>query len=87
MGADDAADTTIACPDCAAANPADHRFCGKCGAALTRTCATCGQSSPASNRFCGSCGKPLAVDAEPEPEPVPEPAPPPNQTVQRLDVT
>lgn len=82
MGADDAADTTIACPACDAANPADHRFCGKCGAALTRTCAACGKSSPISNRFCGSCGKPLdAVDAapapEPEPAPVPTPEPPP----------
>lgn len=75
----DAAAETIACPACDAANPADHRFCGTCGAPLTRTCPDCGKTSPASNRFCGGCGKPFDVSpAEPETQPVapiPEPTP------------
>jgi class 3 adenylate cyclase len=53
----------IACPSCAAANPAGNRFCGACGASLTPICPSCGTENPAGNRFCGTCGSPLAVVA------------------------
>jgi class 3 adenylate cyclase/tetratricopeptide (TPR) repeat protein len=53
----------IACPSCAAANPAGNRFCGACGASLTLICPFCGTENPAGNRFCGTCGSPLAVVA------------------------
>ena len=53
----------MACPSCGAVNPADHRFCGQCGAPLPRTCAAYGHDNPAGNRFCGGCGSPLQPNA------------------------
>jgi class 3 adenylate cyclase/tetratricopeptide (TPR) repeat protein len=39
------------------------RFCGMCGASLTRTCPTCNFVNPVDYRFCGMCGTPLQEDA------------------------
>ena len=47
---------TAACPVCAELNDAAQRFCGHCGAALSRSCATCGTENPPGFRFCGACG-------------------------------
>jgi class 3 adenylate cyclase/tetratricopeptide (TPR) repeat protein len=57
----------IACPSCGAANPVANRFCGACGASLSRMCSACGTENPLANRFCGGCG--TALDA---PTAVPE---------------
>jgi len=46
----------VACPSCAAPNPAGNRFCGSCGSAMELGCPSCGSANPAGNRFCGSCG-------------------------------
>ncbi len=52
------------CPNCAADNPAGSRFCGNCGAPLSRICASCGAANDPGMRFCTQCGTPL--EAEPE---------------------
>jgi class 3 adenylate cyclase/tetratricopeptide (TPR) repeat protein len=50
------------CTECGAANPADHQFCGGCGAPLTIGCPACGAvPSSTSQRFCGKCGAALAT--------------------------
>ena len=48
------------CPSCGAPNPAGHRFCGQCGAALAARCPACGVEASPGERFCGSCGAPLS---------------------------
>lgn len=57
-----------ACPSCAAANPAENRFCGNCGQALELSCPSCGAPSPAGNRFCGACGARLEAPAGRDPD-------------------
>src|SRR5438309_8665743 len=46
------------CPRCHYANAGGARFCGECGASLTRdvTCSSCGHANPASQTFCNGCG-------------------------------
>ena len=51
------------CATCGAANPAEKRFCGDCGAALVARCATCGEENPPGKRFCGDCGAALEATA------------------------
>ncbi len=54
------------CEACGAANPADARFCGSCGAELGATCPSCGRRNPPSGRFCLECGNALGgPSAEP----------------------
>ena len=48
------------CSNCAAANEADQKFCGECGARLAAACQACGASNPPGRRFCGGCGTILA---------------------------
>ena len=48
------------CSNCGAANEADQKFCGECGARLAAACQACGASNPPGRRFCGGCGTSLA---------------------------
>ena len=52
-----------ACPSCGRENPAEYRFCGACGAEVTRLlpCAACGFRNAAGQRFCGGCGSGLVA--------------------------
>src|SRR5204863_686324 len=47
------------CTACGTENPVDSRFCGGCGAALSRVCAACGAASDPAMRFCTQCGTPF----------------------------
>ena len=49
------------CPDCQAENPAEAKFCMKCGSALAVTCPDCATELPAEAQFCYKCGHQLAV--------------------------
>jgi class 3 adenylate cyclase/predicted ATPase len=51
------------CSNCAAANPADQRFCDNCGQPLTADCPVCGHANRPGARFCGNCGSALAGEA------------------------
>ncbi|HJW69578.1 MAG TPA: adenylate/guanylate cyclase domain-containing protein, partial [Candidatus Binatia bacterium] len=53
------------CPRCHDANADGARFCGECGASLTRdvTCAGCGQANPVGQKFCNGCGQRLGESA------------------------
>ncbi len=48
------------CSACGTENPGDRKFCGGCGAALTRVCPSCGSPNAAQFSFCGECGSVLA---------------------------
>ena len=50
------------CSSCGVENSAGRKFCGGCGAGLTRLCAACGTANEPSVRFCGECGQPLGSD-------------------------
>src|SRR5438067_1771356 len=49
------------CPSCGSINQDGNRFCGDCGAPLTRRCRVCGQENPGDKRFCRDCGTSLTV--------------------------
>jgi class 3 adenylate cyclase/tetratricopeptide (TPR) repeat protein len=49
----------VTCSACGAENPAGHKFCGECGAALAATCSACGASHVPGQKFCGECGTSL----------------------------
>jgi class 3 adenylate cyclase/tetratricopeptide (TPR) repeat protein len=51
------------CPRCQAANPEAARFCGECGARLTRTCPHCRAEVSRGKSFCWACGGQLADPA------------------------
>ena len=57
------------CPACGTENPAGSRFCGGCGAALSRACAACGAASEPGMRFCTQCGTPFEEEAATAPQP------------------
>lgn len=38
------------------------KFCGQCGATLSRHCTYCGFYNPLNFRFCGQCGKRLSIE-------------------------
>jgi len=49
------------CTTCGAAIPGDHRFCGRCGTAVSaapteRTCWQCGTTVPTTTNWCPACG-------------------------------
>ena len=46
------------CPRCQTSNPADARFCMKCGAGMAVVCAKCGTELPIEAAFCFKCGQP-----------------------------
>lgn len=49
------------CPQCAAVNDADARFCDHCGVELIRqtTCSTCNAVNDPEAHYCDHCGQPL----------------------------
>src|SRR5436309_27476 len=53
------------CPRCHYENAGGARFCGECGASLTRdvTCSSCGHANPAGQTFCNGCGHRLDESA------------------------
>ena len=55
------------CGVCDHDNPAQARFCGGCGAALSIACSACGHGNPPINRFCDACGTALPGRSEPQP--------------------
>jgi class 3 adenylate cyclase/tetratricopeptide (TPR) repeat protein len=44
------------CSTCQHDNPADFRFCMRCGTKLGQACPACGASLPPTSLFCGRCG-------------------------------
>jgi ribosomal protein L40E len=45
------------CPKCDAPNPADARFCDRCGASLEdKSCPRCGSRNDSAAKFCNQCG-------------------------------
>src|SRR5215470_2395175 len=55
------------CARCDTENAPNHRFCGGCGAALSRDCPKCGQGNLLAASFCGHCGTSLEPAASPPP--------------------
>jgi class 3 adenylate cyclase len=51
------------CSNCQHDNPADFRFCMRCGTKLGQACPACGASLPPDSLFCGKCGARLPSDA------------------------
>ncbi|NTV94418.1 MAG: zinc ribbon domain-containing protein [Thiobacillus sp.] len=49
------------CPKCGFENPAESRFCARCGAPLpvAGKCPGCGAENPPGSRFCKQCGRSL----------------------------
>jgi predicted ATPase/class 3 adenylate cyclase len=60
----------VNCSACGAENPAGHKFCSECGAALAASCAACGTSYVPGQKFCGECG--AALGGEPAPPTSPQ---------------
>jgi type IV pilus assembly protein PilM len=56
---DEMEDTQLAascCPQCAAVNLPQRKFCAKCGIPLRQLCLDCGETCAAGENFCGVCG-------------------------------
>jgi class 3 adenylate cyclase/tetratricopeptide (TPR) repeat protein len=53
------------CPQCQSDNPADARFCNKCGSTLELACPQCGKSNPPDSNFCNGCGQSLVQGQKP----------------------
>ncbi len=76
------------CLTCNFDNPDSMKFCGECGAPLTRRCPACAFDNPPAFKFCGQCGARLATGVEPAPPAEPLPAPPaPPPTAERRQLT
>ncbi|NIS71192.1 MAG: AAA family ATPase [Proteobacteria bacterium] len=56
------------CPQCESDNPQGAKFCGKCGAKLSRVCPQCGSENDPVNNFCNKCGHNLTPPQEPIPK-------------------
>jgi class 3 adenylate cyclase len=54
----------VTCSACGAENPAGHKFCGECGAALATGCPACGRQFVPGQKFCGECGTQLSREVE-----------------------
>lgn len=52
--------TQLRCSNCATDNPADARFCQKCGTRLLTVCKQCGTENLPGMVFCKNCGTNLA---------------------------
>ncbi len=46
----------LLCPECAAANLPQRKFCAKCGTSLWEMCFQCSEVCAAGESFCGACG-------------------------------
>lgn len=49
------------CPQCAAENPAQAKFCINCGTALAARCQNCQSELTPGARFCANCGQPVSA--------------------------
>jgi class 3 adenylate cyclase/predicted ATPase len=49
------------CARCGFENPEEMKFCGQCGASLSRGCPECSFENPLEFVFCGQCGAPLVA--------------------------
>jgi class 3 adenylate cyclase/predicted ATPase len=54
----------VTCSACGAENPAGHKFCSECGAALATGCPECGTQFVAGQKFCGECGTQLSREVQ-----------------------
>lgn len=54
----------MTCAQCGFANEAEARFCGGCGAELSRLCAACEFANRPDRAYCGQCGQSLSAGAE-----------------------
>ena len=48
--------TAMKCPQCKFENPANVRFCNKCGNKMEMICPVCSKLNPPESSFCGECG-------------------------------
>jgi class 3 adenylate cyclase/tetratricopeptide (TPR) repeat protein len=55
------------CANCQHDNPADFRFCLRCGDKLEHVCSACGAALPPESLFCGKCGVRLPADTTTSP--------------------
>jgi len=53
------------CPKCDSDNLDNRKFCGKCGAKLSKICAQCGFENLPTDIFCGDCGTQLGDSEAP----------------------
>jgi class 3 adenylate cyclase/tetratricopeptide (TPR) repeat protein len=60
---------TVVCAACSTENEPGRKFCGECGAQLSRSCPSCATANPAGTKFCGECGVALTSAASPLPPP------------------
>jgi class 3 adenylate cyclase/tetratricopeptide (TPR) repeat protein len=51
------------CYSCGSSNPADARFCGRCGTKIVVICAACSIENAGNSSFCRRCGAALDSDA------------------------
>lgn len=47
------------CKNCRTINPANSKFCFKCGTLISNECPHCGASLTPEAKFCSNCGKPI----------------------------
>jgi class 3 adenylate cyclase/tetratricopeptide (TPR) repeat protein len=59
------------CPECQSDNPADARFCNKCGSKLEIACPQCSKVNPPDSNFCNGCGHSLVPEEKPIEKPEP----------------
>jgi class 3 adenylate cyclase len=59
------------CPECQSNNPADARFCNKCGSQLEIACPKCSKANPPDSNFCNGCGHSLVQEEKPDETPEP----------------
>jgi class 3 adenylate cyclase len=74
------------CPNCNFENLPEMKYCGQCGAQISRKCQACGFNNPLNYRFCGQCGKRLAVEVTAIETAPSEDALPSNQLVMPLSL-
>ncbi len=51
------------CPSCRHANSPEVKFCGECGARLSRVCPSCAAANLPARKFCGECGTKLGEES------------------------
>src|SRR5262249_55838082 len=54
------------CARCGFENSEEMKFCGQCGASLSRCCPECSFENPPEFVFCGQCGAPLVTKQKEE---------------------
>ena len=57
---EDVQQTFTGCPQCAAVNSPQAKFCARCGTSLWEPCLQCGELCMVGGNYCGACGTNLA---------------------------